>query len=98
MHAFKSSADFYFSKVTFAKKKFRTTIRVSNSLDSDQARRFVVSELGSNCLQMLSADDRSSSESRKHLQLIFDSSSVFTQRALPHRHSIYHVKALLDFI
>ena len=30
---------------------------MSNSLDPDQARRFVGPDLGPNCLQMLSADD-----------------------------------------
>ena len=32
---------------------------VSNSLDSNQARRFVGPDLGPNCLQRLSADDTS---------------------------------------
>ena len=32
-------------------------MRVSNILDSDQARRFVGPDLGPNCLQILSADD-----------------------------------------
>ena len=35
------------------------TIRVSNSLDPDQARHFVRPDLGSNCLQWLSADEAS---------------------------------------
>ena len=35
----------------------RNTIRVSNSLDPDQARHFVGHNLGPNCLQELSADD-----------------------------------------
>ena len=35
------------------------TIRVSNSLDPDRARHFVGPDLGPNCLQKLSADDRS---------------------------------------
>ena len=35
------------------------TIRVSNSLDPDQARRYVGPYLGPNCLQRLSADDKS---------------------------------------
>ena len=34
------------------------TIRVSNSLDSDQDQPFVVPDLGPNCLQRLSADDK----------------------------------------
>ena len=38
---------------------FRITIKVSNSLDPDQARRFVGPDLGPNCLQKLSADDKS---------------------------------------
>ena len=47
------------SKSTFSIKPFRNTIRVSNSLDLDQARHFVEPDLGPNCLQMqmLSADD-----------------------------------------
>ena len=35
---------------------FFNTIRVSNSLDPDQARHFVGPDLGPNCLQWLSAD------------------------------------------
>ena len=35
---------------------FFNTIRVSNSLDPDQARRFVGPDLGQNCSQRLSAD------------------------------------------
>ena len=33
-------------------------IRVSNGLDPDQDRRYVGPDLGPNCLQRLSADDR----------------------------------------
>ena len=36
-----------FSKSTFSKNSFKNTIRVSNSLDPDQARHF---NLGPNCL------------------------------------------------
>ena len=43
------SADF-FSKSTFSKNSVRNTIRVSNSLDRDQARHFVMPDLGPNCL------------------------------------------------
>ena len=32
---------------------------MSNSLDPDQARRYVGADLGPNCLQMLSTDDTS---------------------------------------
>ena len=38
---------------------FFNTIRVSNSLDSDQARHFVGPDLGPDCLQRLSADNKS---------------------------------------
>ena len=34
------------------------TIRVSNSLDQDQARHFVGPDLDQNCLQKLSTDDK----------------------------------------
>ena len=40
-----------FSKSTFSKNSFRNTIRVSNSLDLDQAQHFVKPDLGPNCLQ-----------------------------------------------
>ena len=37
---------------------FFNTIRMSNSLDQDQARKYVGPDLGPNCLQMLSAVNR----------------------------------------
>ena len=55
---FLSSADF-FSITTFSKNYFENSIRLSNSLYPDQARRFVGPDLDSNCLQKLSADDTS---------------------------------------
>ena len=48
---------FFFSKSTFSKNYFRNTIRVSNSLDLDQAWYFVRPDWGPKCLQRLSADD-----------------------------------------
>ena len=45
------------TKVAANKKKLRTTTRASNSLDPDKAQHFVGPDLGSNCLQMLSADN-----------------------------------------
>ena len=42
----------FFKKLTFSKKSFRNIIRVSNSLDPDQAWRFVRLELGPNCLHL----------------------------------------------
>ena len=50
LHTLLWSADFFFSKSTFSKKKIRITIRVSNSLDPDQARHFVGPDLGPNSL------------------------------------------------
>ena len=52
-----SSADFY-SKLTFSKKSYRNTIRVSNGLYQDQNRRSVGNELGLNYLQTLLADKK----------------------------------------
>ena len=56
-----------FLKLTFAKKSFRNTIRVSNSLDPNQARRFVGPDLKPNCLQRLSADDKKTPLAGKEL-------------------------------
>ena len=53
---FLSSADF------FQNQLFRKTIRVSNSLDPDQGRHIVGSDLGPNCLQKLSARQRVNSD------------------------------------
>ena len=39
--------------------EFFNTIRVSNSLDPDQARHYVGPDLGPNCLQRFSADNKS---------------------------------------
>ena len=49
-----------FFKINFFKKKIRNTIRVSNSLDPDQDLQNVGPDLGPNCLQMLSVDDKNS--------------------------------------
>ena len=49
----------FFSKSTFSKNSFSNTISVSNTLDLDQARRFVGPGLGPNGSQTLSADDTS---------------------------------------
>ena len=48
-----------FSKSTLSKNSFRNAIRVSNSLDLDQAQHFVGPDQGPNCLQRLSADETS---------------------------------------
>ena len=52
---FLSSSDFFQNQLF--EKSFRNTIRVSNSLDPDQARRFVGPGLVPNCLQKLSVGD-----------------------------------------
>ena len=69
LHAFLSSADF-FSKSTFLKNSFRNAIRVSNSLDPDQARHFVGPDLGPSYLQRLSADDTSRQRVNPYLILV----------------------------
>ena len=51
-----SAVFFFFSKSTFLKKSCRNTIRVSNSLDPNQAQHFVRPDQGPNCLQKLSAE------------------------------------------
>ena len=48
----------FFFKLNFSKKYFRNTIRVSNSLDPDQARESFGPVMGPNCVQRLSADDK----------------------------------------
>ena len=48
---------YFFSKLTFSKISFGITNKVANSLDRDQARRFVGPGLDPYCLQRLSADD-----------------------------------------
>ena len=52
---FLSCADFFQNQLF--QKKFSNTIRVSNSLDPDQAQYFVGPDLGPNCVQKFSADD-----------------------------------------
>ena len=56
---FLSSAIFFF-KINFFENSFRNTFRMSNNFDPDHVRHFVGRDLGSNCLQRLSADDTSS--------------------------------------
>ena len=51
LHFILSSADFFQNYCL--KKNFKSTIRVSNSLDRDHARPFVGPDLGPNCLQRL---------------------------------------------
>ena len=55
-----TSADF-FTNLTFSKslKIFMKTIKVSNRLATDQDRHSVGPDLGPNCLQRLSSDNKS---------------------------------------
>ena len=55
---FSSSADLKNNQI-FRKKYFRNTIRVSNNLEPDQARRYVGPDLVPNYVERLSADDTS---------------------------------------
>ena len=48
---------FFLFKNNFWKNSFRNTIRVSNSLDPDQAWHSLGPDLGPNCLQRLLSDD-----------------------------------------
>ena len=48
--------------LTFQKKSFRNTIRVTNSLDADQDQRSVGTDLAPNCWQRLSAEDKKFTE------------------------------------
>ena len=50
---------FFFFKLTYPKKSFRNAIRVSKSLDPDQAQHLVGPDLDPNCLQRSSAGDKS---------------------------------------
>ena len=53
------SAVFFSNPTFFLKNSFSNTIRLSNSLDPDQDRHSVGPDLGANCLQRLSTDDKS---------------------------------------
>ena len=47
-----------FFRITFFEKFFQEYHQCQNSLDLDQAQRFVGPDLGPNCLQKLSAEDK----------------------------------------
>ena len=65
-----SSAD-SFSKSTFSKNYFRNTIRVSSSLDLDQAQQFWP-DLGPNCLQRYLQTALVGKELKSHQKLAAD--------------------------
>ena len=58
-----SVADFFQNKLF--QKNISRTLSVPNSLDSDQDRRIIGPDLGPNCLQSLSVDNKSYSLQRK---------------------------------
>ena len=62
------SADFF--KINILKNSFGNTIKVSNSLNPDQARHFVGPDLDPNCLQRLSADDTSKQRVRGYFLML----------------------------
>ena len=62
-----------FLKSTFSKNYFRNAIRMSNSLDPDQARHFDGPDLDPNCLQTVSADDTS----RQRVNVILSPTEFF---------------------
>ena len=49
----------FFSKLAFPNNYFRKTIKVTNSLDPDQAWHYVRPDMGPNFFQSLPADDTS---------------------------------------
>ena len=68
------SADFFQNH--FSKNYFRNAIRASNSLDPDQAQ-FVESDLGPNCLQRLSADNKSRQRVKTYCILLIKCTCIY---------------------
>ena len=57
-----------FFKINYFKEFFRNTVRVLNGLDPDQDRHYVSPDLCPNCLQKLSADDKSSRTRKSNIR------------------------------
>ena len=57
--------------LTFSNNSFRNTFRVSNGLDLDQNQCTVGPNLGSNCLQILAADEKKWRLAWKDVMLFF---------------------------
>ena len=66
LHPFWRLLDF-FKNHLFQKSSFRNTIRVSNELDPDQLGHYVCPDLGKNCLQRLSTNNKSCCSAWKEL-------------------------------
>ena len=81
LHAFLFCRLLIFSKLMFSKNSFRNIIRVSNSLDSNQAQIFVGHNLGPNSLQRKSAEDTS--------QYRVNDSKLMVILQISFRHQIY---------
>ena len=64
LHAFVVRRTF-FKMNFFQKKSFNNTIRVSNVFDPGQDQHSVGPDLGPNCLQQLSADDKVAASKEK---------------------------------
>ena len=71
---------------------FRNVIRVSNSLDPDQAQHFVGPDLGPNCLQRLSTDDTC----RVKFGVVLGKVNCFCFSAQKHELQKKHKELLLD--
>ena len=75
-----SYADFFTVKLNFVKKNcFMYTMRVSNTLDLDKDRCSVSPDLGPNCFESLSADDKVSASKEKSLWLFSSCGYDFVQ-------------------
>ena len=70
--------------------KERPTIRVANTLDPDQAWRFVSPDLETNCLQSLLADDKSHHQHQYSLSVGFNSSASVVHTSQPQRQQTIH--------
>ena len=78
MHAFLSSADFFF-KINFFERFFQEYHQIVKQFGSRSPRRFVGSDFGLNCLQRLSADDTRSQDYDNSCKL-FDTLIVFLKK------------------
>ena len=74
----------FFSKIMYFFPFHSITIRVSNSLDPDQARQSVGLDLGPNSLQRLSADDKSL-HAGKFLMFLWLSADFFSKLTFPQK-------------
>ena len=91
----------YFFKIIFFNKSFRIAIRVSNSFDPGQDRRFVGPDLGPNCLQRLSADDKftaSKERDKNHSLQPMSQKAMFVANLDTNLSAIFKISALLGLM